>query len=147
MFDSPGQFDEDIRRHEFSGFGGTMGAEIQWLTNFGNIFARTRGTLLHGGMQIFNDDDAGGGVRAPLENRGVSGATQSILELAIGTEIEHELNNGNVLTARVAWERQVWFDYSHSLVSDLDFPFIFEQFGAPSNVGFGGFVFSAGLKF
>ena len=146
MLDSPGQFDQDIRSHDFNGLGAIIGAEFRWDFFWGEPFARIRGVALQGDLFVINDDDAGGGIRAPLEHRQARDVLPTVIEIAIGYEYGHEISFGRRVFVQFAYERQIWFDYSHSLVSDLDFPFIFEQFGAPSSVGFGGMVLSAGME-
>jgi hypothetical protein len=125
----------DERLNSFEGWGGIVGLELRRSIGCNSaLFARTRGAILMDDKTVFNRDGSVIGNNTVLRD-----STQGMVEIALGFEYCTQLDYGMTLFARAAGEWQNWYNFSSSFNPDED------EFCAPSDVGFGGFVFSVGV--
>jgi hypothetical protein len=132
--------DAQVRVNDFSGFGGLVGMELKrCLDNNSALFVRVRGAILMDDKFIRNDANVPNTVT-------LLDSTQGMVELALGYEYHQDLGYGAVLFARATAEWQNWFNYSSAFEDTTDVATADAQdFGAPSDVGFGGFAFAVGV--
>ncbi len=154
----------DSREISFYGAGLVTGLEVRRSVGFGLLYARTRMAVVQDDKHITNvDGGAAGegasnaGAIASIQDVELVDTTNGMLELAIGGEVNYELSNGSVLFARSGLEWQNWWNFSNSFeangvgVVDTVLPgggvAAEGIFDGPSDVGFGGFTFSAGISY
>jgi hypothetical protein len=130
--------DLEDRRIGVDAVGGIVGLEARRATGLGVLYARSRFAIIQGDKQLFNS--AGGTLTQSVELLDV---TSSVLELAIGSELNYQLGNGAVLFGRSGLE---WQHYNE-LSSAFDFVTSESFWDGDSAVGFGGFTFAAGVSY
>ena len=79
------------------------------------------------------------------QERDLLDSTQGMTEIALGLEYSECLDSGATLFLRASAEWQNWFNYSSSFEDVDGGGGSGEAFGGQSDVGFGGYVLSAGL--
>jgi hypothetical protein len=119
----------------FSGFGGTMGAEVNRNVLNGSVYARARLSLLMGDAVVRQVDAAG----APLLLSYADDCTAAQTELGIGYEICRCTRLGMV-TLRTGVE---WQNWANMAVADVPFGVVGDQM---DDAGFAGFVVGFGLE-
>ncbi|MBW3597228.1 MAG: hypothetical protein KY475_08130 [Planctomycetes bacterium] len=161
----------DDRRIGVDALGGIVGLEARRSLGLGLVYARARFAVVQGDKQLFNQDGQSLGpvvdpVTGALTGVAPAGAhtqnvqlldtTQAMLELAIGSEVNYELANGAVLFARSGLEWQHWYAFSSAFNQGGEgfgghFPPLLVQneglWDGDSDVGLGGFTFSAGVSY
>ena len=119
--------------------GGIVGLEARRATGLGVLYARSRFAIIQGDKQLFNADTG-----AIVQQEELLDVTTSVLELAIGSELNYQLGNGAVLFGRSGLE---WQHYNE-LSSAFDQGGNIESFwDGDSAVGLGGFTFAAGVSY
>lgn len=115
--------------------GGIVGLEARRATGLGVLYARSRFAVIQGDKQLFNVGQPDG-----VELLDV---TSGVLELAIGSELNYQVNSGAVLFARSGLEWQQYSDLSSAfeILNGEDL------WDGSSSVGFGGFTFAAGVSY
>jgi hypothetical protein len=117
----------------FSGFGGTMAAEVNRAVFVGDIYARARLSVLMGDAVVRQIDPAGFALSSYADD-----CTATQTELGLGYEICRCTNFG-MLTLRAGVEWQNWANMA-----------VAGNFATPADVmedaGFAGFVFGLGLE-
>lgn len=139
MIDNPAAPELDLvaetRQIGVDAVGGIVGLEARRATGLGVLYARSRFAIIQGDKQLFN---TGSGQAVELLD-----VTTSVLELAIGSELNYQLGNGAVLFGRSGLE---WQQY-HALSSAFDRVTDENWWDGDSDVGFGGFTFAAGVSY
>ena len=130
--------DTEARQIGVDAVGGIVGLEARRATGLGVLYARSRFAIIQGDKQLFNS--ATGVATQGVELLDV---TSSVLELAIGSELNYQLGNGAVLFGRSGRE---WQQYNE-LSSAYDFVTSESFWDGDSAVGFGGFTFAAGVSY
>ncbi len=126
--------------------GGIVGTELRRSVGIGVLYARTRLAIVQGDKRAFQNIGA-----AEIQDLQLVDVTQGMMEIAIGSEVNYELASGAVLFARSGLEWQTWYDVSNEfggapdILGGADVSEMFWE--GPSNVGFGGFTFSAGISY
>jgi hypothetical protein len=134
MFDPQGP---DVRLNAFQGFGVLAGAELRrCIGTSGVVWVRARASILMDDKDIFNNENANN----PQQER-LLDATVGMTELAFGYDYVMPMCNGSYAFAGVQAEWQNWYNYTSSFENTAND----EDFGGPSDVGFGGFGVRAGI--
>jgi hypothetical protein len=124
----------DVRFNYFTGFGVVANAELRrTIGRNGALFLRGRSAILMDDKDIFNDDGA--------QQVRLLDATVGMTELAIGYDYVLPMARGAFLFAGVQLEWQNWYNFSSSFEDTANT----EDFGGPSDVGFGGYGVRAGI--
>jgi hypothetical protein len=134
MFD----FDDAIRQNSFDGWGGVIGAELRRsIGESCGVFARVRGAILMDDKDITLVDFD----QEFIDSRTLVDSTLPMLELTLGVEYRCCLGNCEVF-ARATAEWQHWYNFSTHFEDALNN----DDLGGPSDVGFGGFGLSIGVR-
>jgi hypothetical protein len=123
----------ETRLNAFTGFGGLASAELRRGVGAGVAWVRTRAAILMDDKDIFNGN-------GPDQVR-LLDATVGMTELAFGYDLVMPLRRGAYVFAGVQLEWQNWYNFSSSFEDTANT----EDFGGPSDVGFGGFGCRAGV--
>jgi hypothetical protein len=121
------------RLNAFSGIGVISSAEVRRLVGTsGALFARARGAILMDDKDIFNG-------QGPQQEQ-LLDVVVGVTELAFGYDYVSPLCDRSYTFVRLQAEWQTWYNYSSSFVDTA----ADENFGGPSDVGFGGFGVAVG---
>jgi hypothetical protein len=136
MFDD---FDNDDRINRFSGWGGMVSAELRrCIGTNGAVFARARVAVLMSDKDTLNTEQT-------LPFMLLKDVTVGMTELAFGYQYTIPICGGGYYFVKAQAEWQNWHNFSTAFQNLDDNDTGEDFFGAPSDVGFGGFGLTVGV--